>query len=1105
MPTIVPPHLFNLAGLPDDGRGPHLRAGNHLRVSHHPRFGLPVAPFIMQRAQLDGARDALNLRRGVTFRDGAQAQLTLPIQVRKGDRILATIPQDAATQCVAVAMVTRPTPDSVEPVRPRPDLRRPIILNRPDLTASRAFRPAVAPPEPIRSASGLAALASEQAGALRMRAYGAAMGEAPALLGERREAPYMIGAPSIAEVEVTGDGVIVDLVWLAASDLGKLEWESISVLNLPHTEGRRYLSVSDPFGRAEGHLREQAPQRRPMQETVGATSPAVAAGFSDAEESDRVHALGEPLDRDLDALIDGTDLPLVASEAIPVTDAAGNALAEPGDLSEIQVNHLFRVLQGSLDPGVAAWLGYKDLDLDPPAGLALYRAIGFFRHPLAIGATPESLAGLPVDGAIPLGDRSLNAITVARMWNGFGAGVLGQEGQELTGDLEDADDYLVMAAIAAVVGDAIPSPPPPPVMLEPAHVAWLPVPPPDVVREVVAPLKGLLPGATLAAEREQPVPGGHRQLNRELPSGWHVPLTVGLTSLDDGGLLADQDGRQGVVGDRRAGPDAARYHGAQQDRFGRWSEFSARDAAPGPRPKPPRPVVLGSYQGPSATAAASTGGILSLRVPLPEPGSLAPGSHPLSHAVLTFRHHGVDEPVPVPVALPDVTAAVGTAIVVDEPPPGEAPLRAVPAVVSGPVLQPTEQRRMIVTAVWVDAAGQVSAVSEELRLLMSDPRPPAQLDIPDVLLYSARPDATGLAWVERSWSAPSGGAASFAIYYTDEVRLVSWLRLQGRFGEAATISGTLDRAARAGLMRDIQGDFPDHLFERLPGAVSSPSPGTHRFRHAVSGSSRVLNAYKIAVEAPGTGARPALGALPIVFYGVPNSDPPPRPAVTATLSPPVAGEPPLMVEVTVEVEPGITPALTARIFRTRGTQADPMHAPVVAEVPLSAPDPQTGRQRAVVRDRGSAQIAPGALLTAFARYQWLAQVQGAPESGSSVPGMWSRESDPVGVATVPLEPPAAPLLDALGGTAAPGGTSDLTLTVSHPSGLAPTLLGPWRFEAWHARPGEEWSILAAGDVASAPLVLAEPPGEVIPLGTSYRVRVYDPVGRPSPALDLVSS
>jgi hypothetical protein len=244
----------------------------------------------------------------------------------------------------------------------------------------------------------------------------------------------------------------------------------------------------------------------------------------------------------------------------------------------------------------------------------------------------------------------------------------------------------------------------------------------------------------------------------------------------------------------------------------------------------------------------------------------------------------------------------------------------------------------------------------------------------------------------------------------------------------------------------------------------------------------------------------------MVFYGVPNSDPPPRPAVTVRLIEPQAGEPDLVVEVTVVLEAGTTRGQTARIFRTRGTQADPMHAPLVADLPFSAPDPVTGQQRAVLRDVGTAGIAPAARLAAFYRYQWLAQAQGAPESGSDVPGMWSRASDPVSLATVPMQAPAAPMFDGFGGTTVAGGTQDLTLAISHPLGLAPTALGPWRYEVLRAAPGEDPALMATGSVGAVPFTVADPvAGGVTPSATRFTVRLFDPVGRPTPALSLTAS
>ncbi|HCB75136.1 MAG TPA: hypothetical protein DEP91_03040 [Sphingomonas bacterium] len=1118
MPAIASPTLLNLAALPALADEPHAREGNHLRVAHHPLLGLPVAPFIVQRAVFERLPDAFALRRDVVFRDRDGAVLQLPITVRKGDEIRATIVQGAATQCILVSMLTRPLD---APSAPGPVIRGPVIRG-PVIRGGIAVRTPVLPADAFDRIDGdrLRALVSsttqpapgdKRSASLLMRAMGASIANGPALLGERRAAPYTVAAPAIAEVRITGQGIIADLVWLAAADLERLDWRSIDVLNLPRKAGARYLSLKDPVTHAEKNVRRQASKRRPLHETQGGLDPVGAPPFTDNEESDRVHTLAGPLDGDLDALIDGPDAPLTASETIVVTDEAGQPLANgPGQESTIAISHLGRVLQSTLDPGVAAWLGYKGLDERVPgAGIAFYRVLGFFRHPLGNGATADQLGGLPL-GQIPAGDRQLDAPALFKTWIKLSGGILDTTGEALVGQLAVAGDYMVMGAVAAVDRRAPPASPAPPDLLTPEHVAWLPAIPPAAVREVDCPMRGLLVGATLAGEREQPVPGGAVSgLNRAVGSQpWHALLTLGVSSTADGLLLGSADGRQGSVGDRGVGPDAARYRFAQQDRFGRWSRFAMRDAAPGLRPKPPRPVVQGTYRQPTPpSAAALVGGTFDLRVPLPEPAALAPGSFLLSHARLSFRHSDALVPGGPEVAMPDIDGAATTATVTeDSPPPGEPPQRAVPVIATGPVLAATAQRRMVITARWVDVAGQVSEPSEPLRLTMTDPRPPAQIAIPDTLLYSSRPDPTGLAWIEYKWAVTAGDPAIYAAYYSDENRLTAWLRSVGRGPEADAITATVDRAARAGMMRAIQDDFPDHLFERLPGAVIAPTTTERRLRHAVSGATRILNAYKIAAEAPASGARPDLSALDLVFFGVPNSDPPPRPSVSVRLVPPAAGEPDLVAEVTVTLEAGMTRGQTARIFRTRGTQADAMHAPVVADLPLSAPEPVTGRQQAVFRDVGSAAIATTARLAAFFRYQWLAQVQGAPESGSDVPGMWSRESDPAALVVTPPNAPTVPVFDGFGGTTVPGGTLDLTIGVSHPLGLAPTELGPWRYEVLRAAPGETAALAAQGAVATLPLSIADPvPGGLTVAGTRFEVRLFDPLGRQTPPLTVISA
>lgn len=1105
------PTLMNLAGMPGMGGDPHLQPGNHLRLSHHPMLGLPVGPIVLQRANAKGLPDDFALRRDAVFLDDQDRVLTLPVTVAKGHTVRVVIPQGPDATCIWVGLMTA-APQKPDPERPDPEPQRPVF--------TRPIRPVIVPDlqavlRPLNRDRIAALLAGRDLtaatgdGSLVMRAFGNAMGGPLAVLAERHAAPYAAAAPGIVELALTGEGTVIGLGWLAAQDLGRFNWDTIDLMHLPRDNGLRYLSVTGANARAEDQVARQAPRRRPLHEISAPTPPAAAPTWTTTEEKSRVLTLGGPLHDDLQALIDGPEPPLTASQDLTVTDASGRPLArEPSDVSTLTVGHLFRVLQAGLDPGVAGWLGFKALD-DALAseGLSFYRAVAFFRHPLSIGATRDQIGASTVQSdlmRLDATDRGLDEKTVFLTIQKLAGNLLAAEGRTVTGQLEPARDYLRLAAFAVVDRTAPPRPPQPPRMLAPEHVAWMPEPPPTARREIACPVHGILPAATLAFHRTQPQGGTTRLLNPAAGSGWHRPLVLGLPGSDDGVPLIQIPRRQGSLADRNAGPDAARYHLAQQDRFGRWSAPSARDAAAGVRPAPPIPLLHGSYLPPDRDEADSKGGTLRLFVPLPEANSLAPASLPLTGVTLRFRHHPDSDPL-AQLALPDVTVPIGAAR--DYGParrPGDPPPpRALPAVVTGPVLARTERRRMIVTAVWNIAGGAPSDPSLPLRLAMTDPRPPDQMTIPETLLYSPRPDATGLAWVEREWTVTPGSPVDHAVYYTDEVRLVSWLAANGRDALARQIRDQPDRLQRAIMLRAEQARFPDHLFERLTGVIDDPAPGRRRFRHAVSGSSRVLNAYRIATEAAQSGARPDLSGLDMVFYAVPNSDPPPRPSVTVRMVAPDAGDQgaPLVAEVSVTVEPGVTPARTLRLHRTRGGPVDPLSAPVVAMLPVPVPVAGQPRQTVVFRDIGTALIAPDARLSPYAPYRWFAMAQGAPEAGSTVPGMFSAPSDPAGLNATPPAIEDAPRLIGMTGPAVPGGRQDLVLTVGHRLGLLPTAQGRWSWQMLRAAPGAEFAVMAQGQVLTDPLSIADTDA-FTPLATRFRLRLTDPLGRIAPVLEV---
>jgi hypothetical protein len=1123
MADFVNPALFNAHALPADIFEPHAQAGNHVRVTHHPYLGLPVAPFILQRA-VPESRKTLVFREEATF-TGPAGLLALPVAVSKEQPVTVSLGGPGAT-CIWVELVMRPA-GGIEPQPgPQPPIRVPGHFRSPvtvPLQPPIRTLPGRVVIDPVRlrpgpAGGGLAGTGTraQAGGDLRVEAYMASLTQGPAFVGRRSAAPYILSAPGIRELRVTGEGTIVAIRWIAGEDPQKLSWQTVSALNLPSDGGARYMSISSPRALAASRVDRQAPKLRPLQDTTGAPAPAAAPPFSGPEERDRVESLFRPLEDDLALLVTDPEPQLLQTISETVTDLAGDPLVTgPGQTSTFETPRLIRVLQAQADAGTATYLGYKDRDpafVEVEDRIVFYRVLGYFRdQPLPPADDPAALAALAgyrlAIAGVPLDERTRSAESVRREVLERIEGLLRELGHEIHGkDLEQARDYMALSTLA-VADRSAPLDPPDTVLTGPVtHRQWLPAVPSAAVREVGVAVARVRVASTLAFGRFQPAPAGsYRQLNPRGDNGWRVPLALGVQAADGTSPPSDAEGR-GTLFDPRAGADTARYAVAQCDRFGRWSPFASADAPPGPRPKPPKPTIRATYTQPTAVLAATQGGRFEALIPLPEASALAPGSFPLALARL-FANHIADGPVPgTPVPLPTRLAAVGAAVPIPAPGHGApSPGLGVPFTFQGPILQPMEVRRILLTAEWQDTGGQVSVLSEEVRLRMADPRAPAPVPIPETLLYSARPDATGLAWVERSWPQSAGIGHGWAVYYTDETRLLAHLEETGDSATADTLRANPNRAARAGTYRTRQAEFPDYLYERLDGAVIELAPGTLGFRHALSGSSRVLNGYKIVPESPVAGARPDLTTTDLVLYGVPNSDPPPRPSVRVRLVPPTGSEPPLVAEVTVTLPAGVTPGQIARLYRSRAGRTDPLAAPVVGTLPFGPPDPATGAQVAVFRDIGAAQIKTSARLVAFVTYTWFADAQGAPESGSTVAGLWSRASDPVSVAAIPPSAPAALAFDRFDGTADPGGLADAALVATHPETLAPPALGPWRVRLERALPGQPMTVVSDAAIGGAPVSLradADPAGFVTPTGTRFRATLFDPVGRAAPALDV---
>ena len=192
-------------------------------------------------------------------------------------------------------------------------------------------------------------------------------------------------------------------------------------------------------------------------------------------------------------------------------------------------------------------------------------------------------------------------------------------------------------------------------------------------------------------------------------------------------------------------------------------------------------------------------------VDVPQLATLAPGSFPIEQLevpAIDLATHGVTLH----------TQSVGNPL---------APDAAIEVSFAGPPLAPTEVRQMRLVALWRDTEGTASVDSEPQVLTMRDPRPPAQITVPDELQYLGRPDVMGLSMVENRGRRPLARRASRLLHGREPARGIA-----GRSGGGLRRRGTArqprcdDRsAARATLFRSRPELFPSHLFERLQNVV----------------------------------------------------------------------------------------------------------------------------------------------------------------------------------------------------------------------------------------------------------------------------------------------
>jgi hypothetical protein len=138
-------------------------------------------------------------------------------------------------------------------------------------------------------------------------------------------------------------------------------------------------------------------------------------------------------------------------------------------------------------------------------------------------------------------------------------------------------------------------------------------------------------------------------------------------------------------------------------------------------------------------------------------------------------------------------------------------------------------------------------------------------------------------------------------------------------------------------------------------------------------------------------------------------------------------------------------------------------------------------------------------LAPWSTYTWRAEVQGAPEPGSAVPGLWSTASAPASSKVVPGAP---------GGVTAGAVTAEATgvrVTFTSVDGLDGGPEGSYLVDVY--RISADPSTVPSGPVGSFPAgTLRQVDGSYavtdtttgVPSGTTYAVEVSDPLGRRGP-------
>lgn len=943
---------FDATGLSES---PAIARGVHVRILPSNRLQLPVAPLLVYRIDLSDAtaeKDGLFRTEGVwRNRYGTGGDLGSALSSGPTTITLGVPPDDA---CVFVEVTA--TPGSKITVEAQ-------IRGRGDGTL----------------------LVARQTGSERVSLSGFA----------------------IDTVVLQGEGQLLGFRWIGLRDLvgtgrpfltrlrKRAPW---AIWSLPSGSGPSYLGLTDPQTSARQRVERGRPVEWPRCSSLQ-TAPM-------------------PLDIELNRLFKSEELwsmlrhvVTLPNPKVPLLyDVSGvDVPGRPKPRSE--VHPLEQLLVASHDPSVARWLGFADVDPQPPAPgtLTIYVIRSYFapdRRGLGVFAPqlPASQLIRPAElgmrltqpEGISLGDwrRILTASgpDVERLRAGLSEAqrasisLFNQLDRGVGLDRSKQISELWTAAVVRTGG--VPEPVPELSVLAATPGAWRADQPIDTPkRHVSLTVTKLVEAAAFALARDVDGTQTYELLNPPGSLGVRVPLLAGPPASAGTPVVGI-----GVLPDDTCPERAVRYRVSQRDWVGRWSPFVTIDVPQGVRTPPPKPIVDVVYS-PIETSWPSQPVAGSFTMTVEVPRELAAGSRRLKRLELGISCTGATPVQSKAVFVfsgtqwqPDLTqsAGAGSPQVVWDATKKTTILRAQ---LTGPSLPPAAEASVDATARWIDEAGTFAATSQSSRAV--DKRPPIPAALPDVLRYSSRPDPGGLAWVR--FDLPSGlGVSAWRVYATDDVALLSALRKTGSQQLATDIEAAADKKTRASLIASKQALLRRPWFELVSDRLD---PGqTPAVTHAIPGAHAGLMIYR-AVPETSDGIAVAFESAPLFVFAVPENSPPAQPGLRVLgVEKMSAG---FRVTLRVDLPPGGPPVAALQLRRTRTQTLDPQRMLVVPHQ-VTASD---ATSRTLIDELP--------LEAAWSRISWVVEVRAAGPSAQQ-PGPFGPPSVPAQRVLVPPDPPEPP-------------------------------------------------------------------------------------------------